>query len=76
MRNKQHGRVFVPGKVPQGGDQFQYPLCLILFDLEGKRGMTRKRIKFWVKKLIINSAGELSFRGTQFHFLRMVAKKG
>ena len=24
-------------------------------------------MKFWIEKLIINSAGELGFRGTQFH---------
>ena len=30
---------------------------------------TRKEIKFWLERLIINSAEELSFRGTQFHIL-------
>lgn len=26
----------------------------------------RKGIKFWIKRLLINSAGELDFRGTHF----------
>ena len=38
---------------------------LILLNLEGNRGGTRKGIKFWIERLIINSAEELSFRGTQ-----------
>ena len=33
-----------------------------------KRGGTRKGIKFWIEKLIIKSAEELSFRGTWFHW--------
>ena len=37
------------------------------FDTPQFKGSTRKGIKFWSKKLIINSAGGLGFRGTQFH---------
>ena len=35
------------------------PLCLILPNPEGNRDTTRRRIKFWIERLIINSAGEL-----------------
>ena len=33
---------------------------------KGTGGGTRKRMKFWKQKLIINSAGELHFRGSPF----------
>ena len=33
---------------------------------KGAGGGTRKRIKFWKQKLIINLAGELDFSGAQF----------
>ena len=46
---------------------FNAPFSLILLNPEGNRGGTRKGIKFWIERLIINLAGELSFRGTPFH---------
>ena len=39
------------------------------FSPEEDRGGIRKGIQFWIERLIINSAEELSFRGTQFHSL-------
>ena len=42
------------------------PFSLILLNPEGDRSGTRKGIKFWVQRLIINLAGELSFKETQF----------
>ena len=36
---------------------------LILLSPEGNGGRRRKGIKFWMERLIINSAGELGFRG-------------
>ena len=45
---------------------FSPPFSLIPLNLEGNRGMTRMGIKFWIERLIINSAGELSVGGTQF----------
>ena len=45
---------------------FNPPFSLILLNPEGKRGGTRKGIKFWIERLIINLAGELGFRGTRF----------
>ena len=33
---------------------------------ERNRGRTRKGIKFWIERFIINLAGELSFQGTGF----------
>ena len=48
---------------------FNFPLSLIFLNLEENTCWTRKRIQFWIEKLIINSAEELSSRGTQFHSL-------
>ena len=49
----------------------QSPSAVILeplfFDIPQFKGSTRKGIKFWRENLIINSAGGLGFRGTQFH---------
>ena len=46
---------------------FSPPFSLLLLNPEGNRSGTRKEIKFWIERLIINSAGKPSFRGTQFH---------
>ena len=46
---------------------FSAPSALIHLSPEGNRSGTRKGIQFWVKKLTINAAGELSFRGPWFH---------
>ena len=40
---------------------------LILVNPQRIRGRTRKGRKFWVEKLIINSAEDLDFRGTGVH---------
>ena len=40
---------------------FNPPLSLLLFNLEGNMCRTRKEIKFWIERLIINSAKELGF---------------
>ena len=45
---------------------------LILFSIERKTLKKRKGVKFWIKRLIINSAEELSIRGTQFHYCHSV----
>ena len=37
----------------------------MLLNPEGNRDETRKGIKFWIERLIINSAEELGLRGTQ-----------
>ena len=47
---------------------FNPSFSLILLNLEGSRGGTRKGTMFWVERLIINLAKELGFRGTWFHF--------
>lgn len=39
---------------------------LIFLNLEVKSYGTRKRIKYWIKKLIRNSVVEFSFKGTWF----------
>ena len=39
----------------------------LFFHTPQLKGSTRKGIKFWREKLIINSAGRLGFRGTQFY---------
>ena len=45
---------------------FSLPFSLVLLNPERKRDRTRKKIKFWIEGLIINSTGELCFRGTGF----------
>ena len=45
------------------------PFSLILLNPKGSRGGTRKGIKFWIERLIINSSGELGLRGTWFQKL-------
>ena len=54
----------IPERATQGLVQFQLHL---FFDIplpsEGNTSRTRKGIKFWIERLIMNSAGELSFRG-------------
>ena len=47
---------------------FDPPISLILLNHEGNKGETRMGIKFWIEKLIINSAGELGLGGVWFHF--------
>ena len=46
--------------------QFQSPFSLILLNPKRNRDRTRKGIKFWMEKLIINLAEKLSFRGLSF----------
>ena len=58
----------------QGGSHrvlltFDFPFSVIFLNLEGNTCWTRKGIKFWIERIIVNSAEELSFRGTQFHSL-------
>ena len=42
-------------------------LSLILLNLRENRYGTRKGIKFWIERLIVHLAEELSFRGVRFH---------
>ena len=46
---------------------FNHLFSLTLLHPEGNRDKTRKGIQFWMERLIINTAGELHFSGTQFH---------
>lgn len=39
---------------------------MIIFNLEGNRFKERKKIKFWIERLIIDSAKELSPGGLGF----------
>ena len=48
---------------------FNPPFPLTRLNLEGNKDITRKGMKFWIKRLIINSAEELGFRKTQFQHL-------
>lgn len=41
----------------------------MLLNPEGNRFRTRKGVKFLIERLIVNLAGKLDFRGTQFHYL-------
>lgn len=41
---------------------FNPPLSLILFNLGGNKGITRKGIKILIEMLILNLAEELGFR--------------
>ena len=53
---------------------FNPPFALILLNPEGNRCQTRKGIKFGIERLIINSAEELSFRGTLFQlFFKIIS---
>ena len=45
---------------------FNPSFSLIFLNLEGKSYGTRNRIKFWIKKLVRNSAVEFSFKSTWF----------
>ena len=45
---------------------YNSPFSLIQLTPEGNKGRIRKGTKFWIEGLIINSAEELSFRGTPF----------
>ena len=63
-RNGGPGGACVPGKALLG---FSPHFSLILLNPEGNRDGMRRRIKFWIERLIINLARELSFSGTQFH---------
>ena len=55
-----------PGRPRRVLLSFSLPFSL---NPEGDRGRTEKGIKFWTQRLIINLAGELSFRGTWFQNL-------
>ena len=46
---------------------FTLPFSLILLNPEGTSVGQKKRIKFWMERLIINLARVLGFRGTQFY---------
>ena len=54
------GALYQEGSI--GPFHFYPHFSLTLFNPEGNRGKTRKGIKFWIEKLIINSSEELSFR--------------
>ena len=55
------------GKALQCPALFQSPLFSDSPQSWGDGVRIRKRIKFWIERLVINSAGDLSFSGTQFH---------
>ena len=59
----------MPHRVLRG---FSLPFSLILFNSEGNRNRISRRVKFWIERLIINSAGELSFSGISFGPLFML----
>ena len=46
---------------------FNPPFSLIRLNLEGIRGRTIKRIKFWIERLIINLAKGTHFYVARFH---------
>lgn len=71
-RNRGHKGAFVTGSAPQGPTRFQSPLSSILFNPEGNRNRISRRVKFWIERLIINSAGELSLSGISFRSLFML----
>ena len=56
---KQKG--FVAERAPQGPGWFHSSFFFfwLLFNPEGNRGRTRKGIKFWIERLIINLSREL-----------------
>ena len=58
-----HGRTSVPKKGSQGPAWFHsfffFFFFWLLFNPEGNRGRTRKGIKFWIERLIINLSREL-----------------
>ena len=56
-----HGRTSVPKKGSQAPAWFPSSLFffLLLFNPEGNTGRTRKGIKFWIERLIINLSREL-----------------
>lgn len=45
---------------------FSFLFSLILLDPKVSRDGARKGIRFWIERLIINLAGDLSFGGTWF----------
>ena len=47
---------------------FNPPFPLILLHLEENMCKTRKGIKSWIERLIVNLVEELGFRGTQFQW--------
>ena len=63
--NGGHRGTFVPEKAHTVLFGFNPPFSSIFLNSEGNRSGTRKGIKFWIERLIINSA-ELSFREIQF----------
>lgn len=54
----------------EGAAQFQTPFPLIFLIAEWNMGGTKRRIKFWMERLIINLAGELVFGGGGAWFLK------
>ena len=46
---------------------YNSPLFFDIPVLSGNRYRKGKGIKFWIERLIINSAEELGFKGAQFH---------
>ena len=55
---------------------FNPSFSLFLLSPQGNRGKTRKGIMFWIKRLIINLAGELCFRKPQFQKYPVTPKMG
>lgn len=58
----------VPKRAPLGPAVSNLPHAFSLIPLnpEGNRCRTRKGIKLWIERLIINLAGELGFRELNF----------
>ena len=55
-----------PGDSPKSPAHFQSPLFFDIPHTLGEMDGTRKAIKFWMERLILNSAGELSTGGLGF----------
>lgn len=72
-RNEEHGKDLVPGlrlhRILFGVNPHPLFFFFILLNLEWNRCWTSWGIMFWIEWLIINSAEELSFRGTEFQGL-------
>ena len=61
-------RLLYPGMLHRVLLSFNPLFSLTLLNPEGNRGRTRKGIKFWMEKLIINLAEKLSFRALSFSY--------
>ena len=46
---------------------YSFPLFFDIPVLRGNRYRKGKEIKFWIERLVINSAEELGFKGAEFH---------